>query len=309
MLRFLPAPIIGAIGLLGLVLNTIFWCIPLFAVTLIKLVTAPVPGARARLNHVSTAIAERWIGVNNSLFALSRPIEWQITGLEGLRRDQWYLISSNHLSGVDIPILQQLFTDRIPFIRFFIKQELIWVPLLGQAWWALDFPFMKRYSREYLEKHPEKRGQDLEATRRACAKFKTAPTAMLNFAEGTRFTPAKHAAQDSPYTHLLRPKAGGLAFALAAMGEMFGCILDVTIIYPDGPVSLWDLLCGRLRRVSVDVRKRDVPADFLAGDYMNDPVFRARFQQWVQMMWEEKDLLIEQRQQTTRSAQQMPTVQ
>jgi hypothetical protein len=41
----------------------------------------------------------------------------------------------------------------------------------------------------------------------------------MNFVEGTRFTNDKHKQQSSPYNHLLRPKSGGIAFVLAAMGD------------------------------------------------------------------------------------------
>jgi len=34
---------------------------------------------------------------------------------------------------------------------FFIKKELMWVPFLNLAWWSLDFPFLERYSKEYLD--------------------------------------------------------------------------------------------------------------------------------------------------------------
>jgi 1-acyl-sn-glycerol-3-phosphate acyltransferase len=181
----------------------------------------------------------------------------------------------------------------VPFLRFFLKQELIWVPLLGLAWWALDFPFMKRYSPAYLAKHPEKRGVDVMTTRKACQKFRHAPTAILNFLEGTRFTPEKHLKQGGPYAHLLRPKAGGMANALGAMGDRFEAILDVTIIYPDGPVELWGLLSGRLRRVVIHIEQRPIPPEWLGADYVSDPAFRAAFQAWVQEIWAEKDALIE----------------
>lgn len=291
MLRFLPAPIHGLLLGLGLVLNTVFWAVPLYAVALVKLLL-PLPAARRRLSDVLTGIANGWIAFNSGLLRLIERRPWQISGVEGLRPDGWYLVCVNHLSAVDIPVLQRVFYRRIPFLRFFLKQELIWVPVLGLAWWALDFPFMRRYSAEYLRRHPEKRGVDVAATRRACAKFRGQPTSILNFLEGTRFTPAKRARQDSPYTHLLRPKAGGIASAVGAMGELFDAVLDVTIVYPDGPVGLWEMLCGRLGRVIVHVQPRPIPPAWLSGDYSGDPAFRAEFQAWVQQIWSEKDLLI-----------------
>ncbi len=291
MVRFLPAPISGTLGMVALALNTIFWTLPLLAVALCKLLI-PLPAARRRMSALLTVIAENWIAVNSAIMRVVQHAPWQVTGLEDLRRDAWYLICCNHTSWVDIPILQRIFYQRIPFMRFFLKQELIRVPLLGLAWWALDFPFMQRYTAEYLAQHPEKRGVDVVTTRKACAKFRASPTAILNFLEGTRHTAAKRQAQNSPYAHLLRPKAGGMASAVAAMGDMFDAILDVTIIYPDGPVDLWGLLSGQLGRVVIHVKQRPLPPAWIGGDYANDPVFRADFQAWVQQIWAEKDALI-----------------
>ncbi len=291
MLRLLPAPIHGVIGLILFALNTLFWAIQLFAVALVKLLI-PIPSVRRRLSLVLTQIAEGWIAVDNWLMSRVERHPWQVTGLEGLRRDRSYLVCCNHISWVDIPVLQRVFYKRIPFLRFFLKQELIYVPVLGLAWWALDFPFMKRYSPAYLLRHPEKRNADLVTARKAVEKFRHAPTAILNFLEGTRFTPAKHRAQESPYAHLLRPKAGGLASVIEVMGDQVAALLDVTIVYPDGPVSLWGLLSGRLGRVVVHVEQRPIPPEWVGASYTGDPAFRAAFKGWLQQIWAEKDARI-----------------
>jgi 1-acyl-sn-glycerol-3-phosphate acyltransferase len=190
-------------------------------------------------------------------------------------------------------VLQGVFNRRIPFLKFFLKRQLIWVPVLGFAWWALDFPFMQRRSREYLERHPEARGQDLAVTRRACEHFSRSPTSVMNFVEGTRFTPEKHAAQASPYRHLLKPRAGGTAFVLSAMGDILHRVLDVTIFYPGGAPSLWDMCCGRLRKVVVRVTAQEIPDWTAQGDYQDDPEFRARFQAWLSETWARKDEQLE----------------
>lgn len=197
----------------------------------------------------------------------------------------------NHQSWVDIPVLQKIFNRRIPFLRFFLKQELIWVPLLGPAWWALDFPFMKRYSRQTLLRHPELQGKDREATRRACEKFRHMPVSVMNFAEGTRFTQAKHAAQSSPFRYLLRPKAGGVAFVLDAMGEALHAILDVTIVYPNGSCTIMDLIAGRVREIRVHVLERPMEAG-LIGSYDEDTAFRGRIKAWMNTLWSEKDVQV-----------------
>jgi len=161
--------------------------------------------------------------------------------------------------------------------------------MVGLAWWFLDYPFMKRYARKTIEKHPELRGEDLATTRKACESFRHTPVSILNFLEGSRFTTAKHASQESPYRNLLLPKAGGLAFVLDAMGDSLHSLLDVTIVYPDGTPTLWDFLAGRLDRVVVHVEERTIPQDMLGGDYLGDAAFRERLQEWVRNLWQQKD--------------------
>jgi len=249
----------------------------------------PVPAWRRWLSRAMTALAEGWIGTNNAIFRLMGSLPIDARGLDGLSLREWYLVVSNHRSWVDILVLQAVFNRRIPFLKFFLKQQLIWVPFLGLAWWALDFPFMRRYSSAHLARHPEDRGKDLEATRRACERFRLIPTSVMNFVEGTRFTPAKHAALKSPYRNLLPPRAGGVSFVLSAMGGMLNSKLDVTIAYTTGTPSFWDLCCGRVGTVRVDVQRRAIEDWLAAGDYMNDPAFRERFQAWLGGVWAEKD--------------------
>lgn len=287
MLAWLPSFLRVPLALLALALNILLHVVFIFAFTLIKLLL-PVKAIRQVCSRALVAIAESWIGVNNVLFEVFARVRWQVEGLDGLRRDGNYLVLCNHQSWVDIPVLQKVFNRRIPFLRFFLKQELIWVPLLGLAWWALDFPFMKRYSRQTLLRHPELQGKDREATRRACEKFRHMPVSVMNFAEGTRFTPAKHDAQHSPFRHLLRPKAGGVAFVLDAMGDALHAILDVTIVYPYGPCTIVDLIAGRVREVRVHVRERPIGRD-LIGSYDEDAAFRGRVKAWMNTLWQEKD--------------------
>ncbi|MFO1372180.1 MAG: acyltransferase [Candidatus Competibacteraceae bacterium] len=297
MLAFLPAPILSILAFLLFILNTVFWCIPFYGVVLLKLA---IPQRTWRQWHARLLIrlAEAWIGGNNVIMRLTQRIAWDIQGLDGLQRNDWYLVSANHQSWVDIVILHWVFNRRIPFLKFFIKQPLIWVPLLGGAWWALDFPFMKRHSPTYLAQHPEARDHDLETTRRMCARFRDTPTAILNFLEGTRFRPYKHARQQSPYRYLLRPKAGGLAFALETLADRVHTLLDVTIVYPDGHTTFWDLLSGRIRRVIVRVQPIAIPAALLSGNYRDDRAFRIALHRWLGQLWTEKDVLIAQLLQT-----------
>ena len=281
----------GILTMALIVLNLLFWAIPLYLVALVRLL--PVAWLQRRCQRLLAQIAQNWIGGNQLVFRLTQDIHWDVDGLEGLKRHDWYLVLCNHQSWVDILVLQGVFNRRIPFLKFFLKKQLIWVPVLGFAWWALDFPFMQRRSRAYLERHPAARGQDLAATRRACEHFSQMPTSVMNFVEGTRFTPAKHAAQGSPYRHLLKPRAGGTAFVLSAMGDILHQVLDVTIDYAGGAPSLWDLCCGRVREIRVRVTVREIPAWAPQGDYLEDPEFRARFQAWLSEIWAAKDAQLE----------------
>ncbi len=225
---------------------------------------------------------------------LTQNTHWTISGVDALRYEGWYLVNCNHQSWVDIFVLQHAMNRRIPLLKFFLKQELIYVPVIGLAWWALDFPFMKRHDRAALRKNPDLRNQDRESTRRSCAKFSLVPTSVMNFAEGTRFTSDKHAAQHSTYKHLLKPKSGALALALNAMGEKFGSLVDATIVYPDGVPSFWDFLCGRTRRIVLEVQQVPIPAGFAEGDYEGDPRFRSHFHRWLATLWKQKDQRITQ---------------
>ena len=272
-------------------INTVFWFIPIIIMTLIKILT-PVKSWRAGLTRWIMVMGENWISVNNLIFRTMLPITWDIRQTGDLQMREWYLMISNHQSWVDILALQKAFNRRTPFLKFFIKQILVWVPILGQAWWAMDMPFMKRYTRAYLEKHPEKRGQDMAATKKACEKFSATPTTVINFVEGTRVTAEKQADRNSAYKHLLPPRAGGIAFALDAMGGILNSLIDVTIVYPQKETTFWDFMCGRLRRVIIDIRVAKLDDWLVSGDYAADEQFRARFQQWMSGLWAEKDQLI-----------------
>lgn len=287
MLYFLPAPLRGALSFLFYVLNTIVMCSFLLGVALLKLFV-PVSGFRKGCDRILIAIATTWISINVFNSDLFNPIQWDICGLDELEMNGWYLVLANHQSWTDILVLQKVFNHKIPFLKFFLKKELIWVPLLGLAWWALDFPFMRRYSKSFLEKHPHLKGKDLESTKKACEKFKTMPVSVMNFVEGTRFTRMKHDKQNSPYMNLLKPRGGGIAFVIGAMGENIHKIVDVTIVYPNGADSFWGFISGRVRHIVVDVTVMPITAN-LKGDYFSDTLFREAFCNWLNDLWAQKD--------------------
>jgi 1-acyl-sn-glycerol-3-phosphate acyltransferase len=268
--------------------NTLLHVPPLLVVGVIK---ALLPFDRVRLasNPILTGLAESWIAFNGWLWDRFTNTRLQVQADAALHIDGHYLVLANHQSWVDILVLQKVFNRRIPFMRFFLKRQLFWVPLLGLAWWALDFPFMGRYTKKQIARDPSLARRDIDTTRRACAKFRAIPVSIMNFVEGTRFTQAKHDAQGAPYRHLLKPKSGGMAFVLDAMGDGLQAILDVTIAYPGGTPSLLDLLADRIPEVRVQVRQRSIPEAMVRGDYQGDRGFRVQFQQWMNGLWQDKD--------------------
>ena len=290
MLSFLPGWILIFITIplfftITMVLGgSIFW----FGLVKFFIPLKPVSLAVAFINNF---LFRGWALCNLLAMNLTNPIKWEIESDDNFNKKSWYLLICNHVSWVDILVLAQVALHQLPTPRFFLKNELKWVPFIGMACWAMDMPFMKRFSSSYLKKHPEKKGQDIESTKASCAKFKYIPTTIINFVEGTRFSKSKHVSSGSDFENLLPPKAGGIAFTLAAMGHLFSGVLNVTLNYPDNKVPGQDMLLGKLKRVQVKIEVHEV-SDETVGDYFNDDAFKARFQGWLNDVWVKKDKLI-----------------
>lgn len=276
-----------------LYLGNSFVCItPLLLLALAKLLV-PVAAWRRHCDRGLEALGRCWICGSNLLTRVLYRIEWRIEGARPLDPDGWYLVVANHQSWVDLVVFIRVFGHTLPFPRVFAKRETLWIPFLGLAIWAMGFPLVKRYPRALLERRPELRNVDRAITLRACRAALRQPTTMVNFLEGTRFTPAKQARQQSPYRHLLRPKAGGAALVIESFGPRLTGFYDLSIAYPDGTPSFWRFLGGRLPRVTVRLREVPVPEEFRSAHYAEDEAARARFQAWVAELWREKDAWID----------------
>lgn len=281
-LESVPDPVRGWFSLLVVAVNTVFWSSLLLLVALCKLVV-PIERWRTFCIKMLNALGQNWTMCNNLGLQFTKKIDWDVEGVDTLKPNAWYLVLANHQTWVDIVVLQKVFHRKIPFLKFFLKKELIWVPVLGIVWWVLDFPFMRRSSSVQ---------KDFETARNACEKFKTVPVSVMNFIEGTRFTRKKREKQHSPFKNLLKPKAGGTAIVLDSMGEQLHSILDVTIVYPEGAQGIWSFLCCRSMAVKVRVKELAVTKE-LFGDYLGDKEFRRSFNNWLNTLWAEKDNLIE----------------
>ncbi|HFO2558204.1 TPA: acyltransferase [Klebsiella pneumoniae] len=270
------------------ILVTIICSVPIIVAGLIKLLV-PIPAVWRSISVFCNFMMYCWCEGLALLLHLNPWLKWDVQGLEGLNKKNWYLLISNHHCWADIVVLCVLFRKHIPMNKYFLKQQLAWVPFIGLACWALDMPFMRRYSRSYLIRHPERRGKDVETTRRSCEKFRAHPTTIVNFVEGSRFTEEKKRETRSPYHNLLPPKAAGIAMALNVLGSQFDKLLNVTLCYPDNHTRpFYDMLSGRLTRIVVRINLVPVGEE-LHGDYVNDKNFKRGFQRWLNGLWEEKD--------------------
>ncbi|MGI2170029.1 acyltransferase [Shewanella sp. MF05960] len=292
MLTFLPGPVLFILSLTLLIINTCLWSSLLTVGGIIKLLL-PFKAVRRVLTKIMNRFMWAWATCNGGILYLISNIEWDISGLEKLDPNGWYLIISNHVSGFDIAAQTYVLRNHIPMLKFFLKKELLYVPIMGLGCWALDMPFMDRTSPAKLKKNPKLRGKDLETTRKACERFKDSPTSIINYAEGSRFTEEKRVRQNSPYRHLLRPKASGIAFTLSAMGEQFTNLLNITLVYPDTPEKvLSNVMHGRTKKVIMHVEV--LPAPHVdSNDYFANADTRVTFQRWLNQLWLEKDQLID----------------
>jgi len=264
-----------------------FWGGSVILFGLLKLLV-PIPSAQNVLLRIMHRLYFAFGIFSVAILKAFNRIEVRIEIDEALSKEKWYLITANHISYLDIILLVDFCAPRIPPPKFFLKKDLIWLPFVGLAAWALDMPFMRRYSQDFVKKNPHLRGKDIETTKRYCERYRNKPTTVINFVEGTRFTPNKHRIRKSPFSHLMRPKAGGIAFTLSAMGELFSNILDITIAYPNSEHPMMDMLCGRMTTIVIDVTTLPVTEE-LIGDYFNNPEFQGRFQQWLNELWERKN--------------------
>ena len=248
------------------------------------------------LKETLFAIARGWLYFNKGFYTWLHQVDWLLEGHENLDPQGSYLVISNHLSYADILAIFVLARGRLPFPRFFLKRELLFVPIFGQALWIYEMPVMKRYTAEYLNRHPEKRGQDLETTRKSCERLQGQPFTIINFAEGTRFTKAKKERVSSPFRNLLKPRAGGVHMVLAHLGDNLTGVLDLTLVYPgkESP-SFRDIIFGRVRLAIVHVKQftlNGIEAPLKEELKNRNGIQKTR--EWINQLWYEKDRRINQ---------------
>lgn len=279
----------GSVVFLLITINTVVLTAVIFVLSIFKLM-APKGRARNTITHRLSSFGELWISVNKAVtWLFCRATEWDIEMPEDIRHDSRYLVFCNHQSWVDILVLQHCLNRRAPFMRFLLKQQLIWVPVLGVAWWALDMAFLRRYSKQELLKNPALRGKDLDNAARACEKLKHIPVSMMTFPEGTRFTKAKWEQQNSPFEHLLMPRYGGIGQVLYSFDDALDKLIDVTIMYPNGTPGTWQYLSGQVEKIVVRIQLRPIGDEIRGRNFREDTEAKAHLKEWLNGIWEEKE--------------------
>ena len=296
MLSFLPAPLLFLLNFTLISVVTVVLAIPVFALALVRLLL-PFKVVLALVDKVNQAVFYLWVSNNSFLMWLTNRIKWDIQGADIKKIQGSCFIISNHVTWTDIVMLGHIYRGKIPITKFFLKHSLIYIPILGQACYSLGMPFLRRYSRNELLKNPKLKMKDINATRKACLNLLEHPSSLVNFVEGTRYTPQKAAAQKSPYRHLMPPKAASLAIALGLIGEHIDCMLNTTLIYPgkhEGSIFM-QMLCGRLNHViaRVEVIDKETIAAHMVGDYLHDKQFKHAFTMYLRDLWQRKDEQIE----------------
>ena len=239
-----------------------------------------------------------WTGGNRwllkTLNLIEPDIDWK--HIDDVSLDKWYLVISNHQSWTDIILLQSYLYGKIPPLKFFTKQQLIWVPGIGLAMYVLGFPYVKRVSKAQIKANPNLRNADRDNIAEACKGFKNHPTSILNFLEGTRRTSAKQLNQSSDYKNLLKPKIGGIEYVIKDMGDYLHKLIDVTIVYPDGTPTFWQFVKGECRSVKFVVSHHEIPKEVLVD---NDIERRSSLSGWIKTIWMQKDQQISEMTKTT----------
>ncbi len=280
----------GVIAFICVVINTLFWCVFLLTIAILKFI--PLEQWKRLCTKLIINIGECWIFCNGIWIKLLHNPKWNVEGFESLDKSNWYLSVANHQSWADIFVLQAITNRKIPMLKFFMKHILIWVPVIGLAWWALDMPFLKRFTKEEIEKNPELRGKDIKAMEESFGRYSRYPVSIFSFAEGTRFNEEKKIDQGSKFNNLLDPKSGGIGLTLTTM-PYIKLLLDFTIFYEGSRRSFWDFLCGRMSKVTVKVKEIEIPQDLLGKNYEEDSHFRLELKSWIENIWSEKDKYIE----------------
>ena len=265
-----------------------------FAVTLLTIVNIPriIPdkNLKVSLGSISNTMGSATVASITTALKILHKLEWDFQIPEDVNTDTWYIAISNHQSWADIFILLAAGHKKIPLLKFFMKKELQWIPIIYLVHKTIDMPFLNRHSQKQIEANPELKKLDYQNAETAAKRFSRNPSTAFSFAEGTRFTHEKHLAQASPYKNFLTPKIGALAIALKGMPQV-NELIDFTVIYSTNKRSTWDFLCGEMSQAKVFAKAHQIPETLKGKNFDQEDEYRREFKNFIEKIWKEKQEL------------------
>lgn len=190
--------------------------------------------------------------------------------LSKLKNSDSPLIICNHQSWFDVFLLQTIISSNGPILKFLIKSELLWVPVLGWVCIVLNFPRLKRKGDR------SSRQRDLQVAKSASTNLNSTPGALLLFPEGTRFSEDKHMLQKCQYRSLLQPKPGGFSVIRDSLTAPT-TIIDVSIRYQSNDEDCWRCMSGLVDEIYIKVSAT-------SSAEVNDSI------EWLDKCWAKKDV-------------------
>jgi lysophosphatidic acid acyltransferase/lysophosphatidylinositol acyltransferase len=175
------------------------------------------------------------------------------------------LLLANHQSIID-PLIILILARRLGglrYLKWFVKESLLYVPFLGWGLWFLDCVFLKRnwnQDEKSIASHFQK-----------ILRLKD-PVWLVSFPEGTRKTErglleGKKFAEmngQKPFERVLFPRYKGFLGNMEGMGNRLEWIYDLTLVYFTPKLSWVQLFTGDLGRVKIVLEKiprQELPLD------------------------------------------------
>lgn len=276
---------------------TFFAILTILSIALTPLVIINIPRIipnkklKQKLGSISNTMGTATVGAIAISLSLLHQLEWEFEIPENLSINDWYIAMSNHQSWADIFILLIAGHKKIPLLKFFMKKELQWIPIIYLVHKTIDMPFLHRHSPEQIKANPELKKLDFENAKTAAKRFSRNPSTAFSFAEGTRFSQFKHLEQQSPYPNLLKPKVGALSIALSGMPEV-KTLIDFTIVYSSNKRTAWQFLCGDLNKAKIIAKTYKIPKNLQSYTYENKSEYRKQFQLFIDEIWQKKQSMI-----------------
>ena len=280
---------IGILTFFVILIILSLWLIPLSIINIPRII--PNKSLKICLGSISNKMGNDAVASITSALRILHKLEWDFQIPQDVNTETWYVAMSNHQSWADIFILLAAGHKKIPLIKFFMKKELQWIPIIYLVHKTIDMPFLNRHSRAQILANPELKRVDYENAKKAAKRFSRNPSSAFSFAEGTRFTSKKHSEQESPYSNLLKPKIGALAIALSGMPQV-NTLIDFTVVYATQKRSTWDFLCGDLSKAKVVAKTYALPKNLKNRSFEEEDDYRKSFQTFVDAIWLEKQQTI-----------------